>query len=285
MTRSTTKARKAGRKAALAAGKGIGRGIGKGLGWSGAKLGNALATPFDKAKRDAFLIKRAERAHNRRRWVGLDGTNKPSRQPAIKHLVRGGWHCKPCGVGSNDLRDRAQHKCDSAKIAKKDDGGALGAEARKTRARAKKVRHTHGTGDKGKPASQPRPTGTTTANRSKPASTTGGARIVRSNTAAERFAYLAQANPESAHQFEQLMNDLIVGHLRLSQELTDLAERLDLDKRVVDGVIRCAEMDTEPIEALRSARTVFRVLYAPYLDGSDVKMPKNATKFFEQKTA
>lgn len=280
MAKSTTAktARKAGRKAAAATAKGIG----KGLGWSGAKLGSALATPFDKDKRDAFLVKQAERAHKKRRWVGLDGTNKPSRQPTIKHLVRGGWHCKPCGVGSNDLRDRAQHKCDPAKVAKKADDGALGAEVRNTRARAKKVRHTHGTGDKApKPTTKP----TTTAAGKSTAGTTGGARIVRSNTAAERFAYLAQAKPDTAHEFEQLLNDLIIGHLRLSQEMTDLAERLDLDKRVVDGVIRCAEMDAEPIEALRSARTVFRVLYAPYLDGSDVKMPKNAAKFFEQKTA
>jgi hypothetical protein len=279
MAKSTTAktARKAGRKAAAATAKGIG----KGLGWGGAKLGNALATPFDKEKRDAFLVKRAERASKKRRWVDLDGTNKPSRQPTVKQLVRGAWHCRACGVGSNDLRDRAQHKCDPAKIAKKDGDGALGAEVRNTRARAKTVRHTHGTGGK---APKPKKPTTTSASKST-AGTTGGARIVRSNTAAERFAFLAQATPETAHQFEQLMNDLIIGHLRLSQEMTDLAERLDLDKRVVDGVIRCAEMDAEPIEALRSARTVFRVLYAPYLDGSDVKMPKNAAKFFEQKTA
>jgi hypothetical protein len=271
MPKANTK--KVGRKVSAAAA----RAAAKGIGWGGAKLGAALATPFDKQRRDAWLLKQAERTNKRRRWVGLDGTNKPSRQPTIKQLVRGGWRCLACGVGSNDLRDRAQHKCDPAKVRKKENAGALDNEVRKTKERVKRVRRTHGTG--------PRPTTTTTASPPGAATAMGGARIVRSNTAAERFAYLAEASPETAHELEQLFNDMVLGALRLSQEIADLAERLDLDKRVVDGVIRAGEQAAEMIEPIRSARTVFRVLYAPFLDSSGVQMPRNAAKFFEQKTA
>lgn len=105
---------------------------------------------------------------------------------------------------------------------------------------------------------------------------------MRANTAAERFALIAVAEPQTSHEVEQLVNDITQGFLRLSEELMDLAEtRLDLDPKVIDKVVQLSEYTADLMEPARNIRWVFRSVYAAQLE-NPVYLPRNASTFFGQ---
>lgn len=94
---------------------------------------------------------------------------------------------------------------------------------------------------------------------------TRGARIVRAGTAAERFAFLATAEPDSIEEFESMLHNLRQGVLRLSQEMADFAENTNVKQEVKAKIHKLADATAELAEPARDIRTTFRRVYKDFL--------------------
>lgn len=114
---------------------------------------------------------------------------------------------------------------------------------------------------------------------------------MRANTSAERFALVAQAQPRGTTEFDQLIHDIMNGFLRLSEELNDLAVemgddgrmRLDIDPRIRKKFEDLSGEVADLIEPARNIRTMFRAIYAAYIDpGSDAPVLPQDPDFFRK---
>lgn len=220
---------------------------GKGVAW-------AWKTSVNPAERKAALERMGQRIDGKRRWVDPDiGDVQPRRKRPGK------WTCFGCGQSAKG--DGRDHVCPStqrqvAEIRKASTAAKTAAQ-RKSKARRPV-----------EPAANP----------------TRGARIVRGNTSAERFAHVANANPETAYEFEQLLMDLSQGFLKLGQEINNVAEDCDLDPRVVNPLADLAAQVAELMEPVRTTRQAFRNVYRAHLEAaeSNAKVPKSKPGFFAE---
>lgn len=216
-------------------------------------IGVAIAVDTRRAARYAAELLtedgRAEVARRRR-----ERTARNARRRTWSKVGRGEWMCFACGEKSTDRNASLNHNC-PAKVA------AISKKRPVPTGLAKVPAHA-------KPPQAARPQ-------------SRGARIVRANTAAERFAFIGQIEPEFSHELEQVYNDLVMGFILLGEEIgdafVDKLAKLPLDPRALAPLEQLGQAVAELAEPARHCREVFRLLYAEQLAAADsgVVQPKN----------
>jgi hypothetical protein len=181
-------------------------------------------------------------------WIEVRGRRR-------RRKNAGTFHCLKCG-GTENLSTGSAHKCPTKPV------------------KASKPMPTA-------PPKRPRKTGPAAKPLPSVKNPTRGARIVRANTAAERFAHLPTADPSTAAEFEAVVHDIAAGFLRLSQEIHDFGETVDVDPRVKATLYKLAGEVAELFESGRDVRRVFRIVYAAHFAAADTgaKVPKNPDYF------
>lgn len=196
----------------------------------------------------------ADRFNGDGKWARTATPKKKRRRKAR----RGTFHCRRCGLTARYVAGTGSaHDCVEIEPTQpRHPGYHDKPPAPKTKKKAKAA-----TG----PATPPPPPRRKVRPLPPVANPTRGARIVRAGTAAERFAFLATADPGDTEEFEAMLHNLRMGVLRLSQEIYDFAENTDVDKKVKAKINKLADATADLAEPARDIRTTFRAVYKDYL--------------------
>lgn len=248
--------------------------------WAGGKILKPGATGAASTLRTSFRIARSKHERekaldrfyakmNRRPvgWTGQKGNDEweDIRRRRRKRKNAGNFACMRCGI-VRKMADGYGHTC-------------------ATCPKCDEVLHAKRVHECVKATPRPKPKPPPRQPRSSPPPSTNpnrGARIVRANTSAERFAQLPDADPDTFEELEALINDAAGGFNRLSMEITELAERLGLHHAVLDGLHALADKVSDLAEPARDVRRVARVVYADHIVAAnqDVPVPADKPNYF-----